>query len=256
MHQLRHLIHNGRLTGFPKSGSRHQQQVTADQTCLTPASLRRWRLSLPRRESQSTKRLLPSQPRTTARGVLDPQLSTSAVTPSHQTSQGQTSLLSETLKKRTTSSSGEVIVGYKIGLSRDGVSASTASSELASPDGASFPCCSQMCDYRPQRLDKEELFTSFKNERGSAPGIVFELKTQVDNGPLLRTDYYKLVDGRRIKVSNEYHSKLHAYKNYKCTSHNLFFAVDLRSDSSATYNTHHMRINPFTQNPPMYSALI
>jgi hypothetical protein len=39
--------------------------------------------------------------------------------------------------------------------------------------------------------------------------------------------------------------KAHAFKNFKCTKHNLFFSLDVYT-LAGTYNYHHMRLNPVT----------
>lgn len=52
---------------------------------------------------------------------------------------------------------------------------------------------------------------------------------------------------------------MHAFKNYKCLTHDQFFGVDLYRASapgsggaSSTYNYHHMRLNAFAhENQPL-----
>lgn len=115
------------------------------------------------------------------------------------------------------------------------------------PDSFSFPCCDGMSGYRIRRLDKDMYFTQFYAQRGSIPGIIFEVKRQVDNGPILDTTYFELSDGERVVHPGPFSRKLHAFKNYKCTKCHLFFSVDLYTKTGG-YNSHHMRLNPFTKN--------
>ena len=51
------------------------------------------------------------------------------------------------------------------------------------------------------------------------------------------------------EVAGPFSQKIHSFKNYKCASKKLFFAVDLyRADESVpATNYHHMRLNPFTK---------
>ena len=88
----------------------------------------------------------------------------------------------------------------------------------------------------------------FLSERGNVPGTIFEVKAQVDNGPLLSTKYYSLLDNEVVEQEGEFTQKIHAFKNYKCRAHDRFYAVDLyKAKNSSTYNRHHMRLNPFTK---------
>ena len=114
----------------------------------------------------------------------------------------------------------------------------------------SFPCCQHMSSYCDKRLDKEKYYFDFKNNQGSHDNVVFEVKRQVNNGPLLDTTFFKIINGSRIKVSGNYTRKIHAFKNYRCLKCNLFFSIDLYYDSNSTigYNYHHMRLHPFTKN--------
>ena len=80
------------------------------------------------------------------------------------------------------------------------------------------------------------------------PGFVFEVKTQIDNGPLVSNKYYTLHGSVVTEQHGKFTQKVHSFKNYKCQEHGLFYAVDLyKADNSKTYNYHHMRLNPFTK---------
>lgn len=120
-------------------------------------------------------------------------------------------------------------------------------------------CCAAVKVDRDRRLDREQLFVDFVAARGSHPGVVFEVKRQINNGPLLSTKYFQLVDNQvtHLDAANKYEQKLHAFKNYKCTVHNLYFAVDLFSASAGNRvgsNRHHMRLNPFSKISPTVLA--
>jgi len=111
-------------------------------------------------------------------------------------------------------------------------------------------CCNRIVGYLPKTLDssKEEMFNKLRARTGSVPGIVFSVKRQIDNGTEMVTQYFMLEDGKLTEVFGTFQNKVHAFKNYKCKTHELCFAVDLyRLAESAGTNKHHMRLNPFTQ---------
>ena len=89
-------------------------------------------------------------------------------------------------------------------------------------------CCTRMCSYRERRTSHDSKFSNFVAGTGSAPGVVFQVKAQVDNGPMLSEKYYTLEDGvRREVVGRSFRQKIHVFKNYKCTDCDRFFGVDL-----------------------------
>lgn len=128
---------------------------------------------------------------------------------------------------------------------------------LASDDGAAALegegpfCCSSVAPYKPRRVAHDGAFADLVSGRGSHPTLAFEVKRQVDNGPLLSTRLFKLDGGRAREVpESAVGPKIHSYKNYKCTEHKLFFGVDLRraaAGDKAEYAAHHMRLNPFSR---------
>lgn len=107
-------------------------------------------------------------------------------------------------------------------------------------------CCGCVQLYKNRRLDRDAMFDSLRSRRGHHPNVVFEVKRQVNNGPMLSTKYYQVVNNELLEVHGSYSQKLHAFKNFKCSKHDLFFGVDLyQSRNTSSYNTHHMRLNPF-----------
>lgn len=122
----------------------------------------------------------------------------------------------------------------------------------AAPEGAKYVmdnppfCCGGIYSYKPRPLQMEQPFRDLVSGSGNHPDLAFEIKRQVNNGPLLSTRYFSLVDGKILEVDGPFDRKAHAFKNYKCDKHNLFFGVDLyRTGSGGDYNFHHMRLNPF-----------
>ena len=63
-----------------------------------------------------------------------------------------------------------------------------------------FPCCNNIQPYRTRRLDKEQYFTNFKNSTDSHDNAVFEVKRQINNGPLIDTTYHQIINGVRVQV--------------------------------------------------------
>lgn len=120
--------------------------------------------------------------------------------------------------------------------------------DVAATDASDEPfCCFDLTPYRHRRLERDVYFEDFLGRSGSHPKVVYEVKLQVDNGPLLSTKYYTLLNGSIREVSGSFTQKVHAFKNYKCTKHNRFIGVDIyRSDDSAGSNSHTMRANTFT----------
>jgi hypothetical protein len=90
------------------------------------------------------------------------------------------------------------------------------------------------------------LFSQFISKIGNNPNIIYEVKKQTDNGPLLSTKTFRLVHDQVEEVKGKYTDKMHVFKNYKCNKHKLFFGVDLYKNKEGT-NFHHMRLNPFTK---------
>jgi len=124
-------------------------------------------------------------------------------------------------------------------------------------------CCDGIVGYQPKTLDrsKEEMFNQLRARQGSVPGIVFSVRRQIDNRTEMVTRHFMLADGKltevfgtfqkvQVCIKRELHVavQVHAFKNYKCKTHGLFFGVDLyRTAESVGTNKHHMRLNPFTQ---------
>ena len=101
--------------------------------------------------------------------------------------------------------------------------------------------------YRPHRTAYDNTFRDFLNRSGTADNVVFCVKAQVDNGPMLYTKYYTLTDGNVVEVEGPFSQKLHAYKNYKCPKHDRFYGVDLyKANGTSGHNSHHMRPSAFT----------
>ena len=114
-----------------------------------------------------------------------------------------------------------------------------------------------MKSYRNRRLDKERYFIDFHQGRGTYNDTIFEVKKQINNGALIDTKCFKLINNSRVEVdNNECINKIHSFKNYVCDKCNLFFSIDLYSSSGDVYNHHHMRLNPFTKNLNQLKELI
>ena len=117
--------------------------------------------------------------------------------------------------------------------------------EAAKANEAPF-CCARMQIYHPRRTEHDATFKSFVDATGDAPGLVFQVKKQVDNGPMIWEKFFTLKDGVRAEVKGPFTQKVHSYKNYKCTDCDRFFGVDLYKDTNAVGgNYHHMRVNAY-----------
>ena len=107
-------------------------------------------------------------------------------------------------------------------------------------------CCSKLEPYRPCRTQNDACFEQFVSGNGTA-NMLFEVKRQVDNGPLIGTAHFQLENGVRIRVKpTSPIQKVHSFKNYKCRVHNRFFGVDL-CRSGSVYNEHHVRCVAFSK---------
>eukprot|EP00240_Pyramimonas_obovata_P012633 CAMPEP_0118921566 /NCGR_PEP_ID=MMETSP1169-20130426/794_1 /TAXON_ID=36882 /ORGANISM="Pyramimonas obovata, Strain CCMP722" /LENGTH=233 /DNA_ID=CAMNT_0006862311 /DNA_START=122 /DNA_END=823 /DNA_ORIENTATION=+ len=144
---------------------------------------------------------------------------------------------------------GDFFVVYKAKLDLTTLDAALGRQPADDSNSLAPFCCNNVRPYKARQLDREQLFKDFLTSSGHHPNVVFEVKRQVDNGPLLSTTYFKLVHNCITKApEHSYNQKLHAFKNYKCTEHNLFFGVDLYCDGDTTgakKNVHHMRLNQF-----------
>jgi len=141
---------------------------------------------------------------------------------------------------------GEFMVTFAVGLARPPPASSSGGFV---PEGDEPFCCGCIAPYKPCRVSHESAFSDFLARRGHHPDVVYEVKTQVNNGPLLNTKYFQLVDSIVSEVKGPFRQKMHSFKNYKCTAHDLFYAVDLyqMDDSHSGANAHHMRLVPFTK---------
>lgn len=111
-------------------------------------------------------------------------------------------------------------------------------------------CCDGIYPYKGIRTASDELFEALLRGSGHHPNVVFEVKRQVNRGPLISTRYFKLEQsGVTETQGGSLLNKKHVFKNYKCDRHNLFFLVDLymTENSGTGYNYHHMRLNPCTK---------
>ncbi|KAI1102067.1 hypothetical protein F4804DRAFT_314189 [Jackrogersella minutella] len=125
-------------------------------------------------------------------------------------------------------------------------------------------CCSSISPFRPQRLDHEAKFTAFMSWArvakssephgdGSASMVssalyAVQLIRQINYGPQESTRYFvplsngssfaEAVEDDLIKSNFE---KLNSYKNFRCSTHDKFFEVNLYQKNPT--NTHHWRSN-------------
>jgi len=130
-------------------------------------------------------------------------------------------------------------------------------------------CCSNLQPFRPTRTDHEAKFTSFfgwakfptaavvnptagaeKSEslQDSNWPYAIQLVKQVNYGPLESKRYFvPLDDDAEFKEITERDlieanfAKVNSYKNFKCTSHNKFFELNLYQKDPV--NRHHWRAN-------------
>jgi hypothetical protein len=131
--------------------------------------------------------------------------------------------------------------------------------EIRKTIGITFPCCEQMVEYRNIKTAYDEQFYDFKLQSPNAnyEKFIFEVKRQINNGPLLDKAQYALKNGTRYIMNGVHKQKKHAYKNYICTKCNLFFGVDLcLSSNENEYNHYHLRLNPYTTNPQNLCSII
>ncbi|KAL1623447.1 hypothetical protein SLS54_004436 [Diplodia seriata] len=131
-------------------------------------------------------------------------------------------------------------------------------------------CCSDSQPYRPRTLSHERKFTTFlkwaafpRETTAQSPGEqgdklaslgyphVIQMVTQVNFGPLEGKRYFAAA-GREddeeafVEVTESdliaaNYKKLNAYKNFKCSSHNKFFEVNVYEKDPV--NAHHWRLN-------------
>jgi len=133
---------------------------------------------------------------------------------------------------------------YSANLKRPVVSATAVPTVCESPPF----CCSDIIPYKPTVLQSanENVFKALLNKRGNFPAIVFQVKRQINNRPKMVTQYFMLKDDTITEVFVEFNNKVHAFKNYICKKHDLFFGIDLfKTTDEVGYNYHHMRLNPF-----------
>eukprot|EP00808_Paulinella_micropora_P016329 g45855.t1 len=107
-------------------------------------------------------------------------------------------------------------------------------------------CCHGITEYKSKQISRQRMFDDFVQGRGKYPNYVFEVTQQQDLGAVNSKLFFQLISGQRVRRNGPYTSKVHSFKNYKCTRHGLLFGVDLYNMvEQEGYNYHHMRLNPF-----------
>jgi hypothetical protein len=160
----------------------------------------------------------------------------------------------EVLTKYDEMRAGDLLVCYKAGLALPDVSTAPTPTSTPTDGPFGFPP-SELIPFKPRRTAQESAFTNFLTGKGNLPHLVFEVKKQIDNGPLISTKYYTLVADVITELEGPFVHKVHCFKNYKVGG--FFFGVDLyRVDGQTGGNYHHMRLNPFTKlNTDILAAL-
>jgi hypothetical protein len=132
---------------------------------------------------------------------------------------------------------------------REMKTASVDTNNACEPNELDAFCCSNLEPYRPRRTQNDAIFDQFVRGHGTLkdPTMLFEVKRQVDNGPLISTELFQLENGIRLRVKpTSSLQKVHSFKNYKCRVHNRFFGVDL-CRSGTVHNQHHVRCVAFSK---------
>jgi hypothetical protein len=110
----------------------------------------------------------------------------------------------------------------------------------------SYPFC--CIDCKQERLrnggnrstTKDSVFKNFFNSSGTFEHA-FCVITKVQYGPVLSRNIFTLKNGNIIKVNpDSYEHLLNTFKAYTCSTHNLYFVVDLRSDKPHA-SSHHVK---------------
>ncbi|TGO51704.1 hypothetical protein BOTNAR_0346g00020 [Botryotinia narcissicola] len=134
-------------------------------------------------------------------------------------------------------------------------------------------CCDSPESFRPQKLTHQQKFTSFEAwadypRSSSVTSVTIPHDSEVDSNPItpitpyaiqfVRQVNYGPLESKRYFIPDETSSgdfieiteqhliqanyqKLNSYKNFKCTSHNKFFEVNLYQKDPV--NVHHWRAN-------------
>jgi len=112
-------------------------------------------------------------------------------------------------------------------------------------------CCdpSNWTKKSTKRTSRDTIFEDFRHSRNSHPNIVFKVRKQINYGPDVWTKHFTLNDGKITETESATH-KIHAFKNYVCHAHNMYYEVDLFSRTGSVRNAHHMRALASTQYGP------
>ncbi|EGG21263.1 hypothetical protein DFA_01142 [Cavenderia fasciculata] len=120
----------------------------------------------------------------------------------------------------------------------------SAPAQVDAPGSAPF-CCHNLVPFKPTRTARDSVFADLLSGQGNHPDIVYEVKAQVDNGPMISTRYFKVLSSKIKEIDRDNNTnKIHSFKNYKCPTHNRFYGIDLYSTREGS-NYHHMRASPF-----------
>lgn len=148
---------------------------------------------------------------------------------------------------------GELLVCYRGGLSSAPLESLKAILPIHETNTHPPFCCSQVKSFKPCVTSFDAVFSNLlAGNQGHHPNVILEVIRQVNNGPKISTTYWTLKNNSLEELppfSEQQFQKKGVFKNYTCSTHDLFFGVNLLA-LGAVQNKHHMRLYNFARDNP------
>jgi len=142
---------------------------------------------------------------------------------------------------------GDFLICYQSGMTLpDNYSSLNESMAKLQLDQKGLPfCCKNLVEYKNRKLSMDGLFRDFWASRGNHRNVVYEVENQVDNGPLLDTKYYQLLDDAVVELQGTFtRSRISSARRITAF---IPLICTMRPRPTTGYNYHHMRLHPFTK---------
>ncbi|EGG16879.1 hypothetical protein DFA_07859 [Cavenderia fasciculata] len=116
-----------------------------------------------------------------------------------------------------------------------------------------FLCCSNLMAVEPKisssDAHKDRCFVDFINCRGNHPDLIFEVKKVQDTGAqsVITTTNHQILNNKLVKVDSRSSTlKMITFRNFKCSSHKIYYGIDVYQSQRSGATSPQIRLSPFT----------
>lgn len=109
-------------------------------------------------------------------------------------------------------------------------------------------CCRGVTKVHDRRLQRDSTFAALVAHKGTNANIVYEVKAMRNRADafVFSRRFYTLLNGTVSETQGVFTRRIHAYKNYWCRQHDLWFSIDLFAQlddsTESARQKHHMRM--------------